>query len=545
MTLTRPMPRQLGVIVLLAMAGFAAVGFFAIRRDVENLRIISQDNTQWSASQMEIELLRFRLSLADLLTDPSPEAADEMHERFDILWSRVFMMGHGHVGESLLRYDGEGGSVAAIAEYLKSVDATLAGIGPADGETIREIEARLAEFQQDLRQYTLRVMRADGAAASKVRQRIQASARTTALISVAAVLLSVLALFLILHENRRQRQIAEMSRRSAEQAELASRAKSRFLTMMSHELRNPLNGIVGPLALLAQSDLPGRQHRLVTQAQQSGQSIVRMLSGLLDYGEVQDGRFRMKTEPFALAGLLEALRDALRAEGAGAVGVTMLPGAPERVHGDLDRLRQIFVHLTLYMLEGRDPETAQLNFGHDGAILTGEITVAAAGESIRWKLDLLMGLSEIAPDQVTAEALRPLIARGLLTACHGVLTLVEGPDGRPTIRVSVPCEAVRFEEIRVHLETRSTALAAIYKAALRSSRVAFVAPESAGPVDIVLVDSTGVGELPLMSRLRSRFPSALFVSLGLPQSPDFFDDIVETPNDMARLRSSILGRLAS
>ena len=49
------------------MAGFAAVGFFAIRRDVENLRVISQDNTQWSASQMEIELLRFRLSLAELL----------------------------------------------------------------------------------------------------------------------------------------------------------------------------------------------------------------------------------------------------------------------------------------------------------------------------------------------------------------------------------------------------------------------------------------------------------------------------------------------
>ena len=48
-------------------------------------------------------------------------------------------------------------------------------------------------------------------------------------------------------------------------------------------------------------------------------------------------------------------------------------------------------------------------------------------------------------------------------------------------------------------------------------------------MDIVLVDSTSVGEVPLMSRLRARFPSALFVSLGLPQSPDFFDDIVETP----------------
>ena len=70
-----------------------------------------------------------------------------------------------------------------------------------------------------------------------------------------------------------------------------------------------------------------------------------------------------------------------------------------------------------------------------------------------------MGLSEIAPDQVTAEALRPLIARGLISACGGVLTLVEGRRRPPTIRVAVPSEAVRFEQIRVHLETRSAALA--------------------------------------------------------------------------------------
>ena len=69
MTTLRPIPRYVGLVVLLAMAGFAAVGFYAIRRDVENLRVISQDNTQWSASQMEIELVRFRLALSDLRRD--------------------------------------------------------------------------------------------------------------------------------------------------------------------------------------------------------------------------------------------------------------------------------------------------------------------------------------------------------------------------------------------------------------------------------------------------------------------------------------------
>ena len=133
-----------------------------------------------------------------------------------------------------------------------------------------------------------------------------------------------------------------------------------------------------------------------------------------------------------------------------------------------------------------------------------------------------------------------------MTPCaQGLLTLLEEPSGRRVIRVSVPAEPVKLDQIRVHLETRSAALAAIYQAALRSDRVVFVSGAYQEPVDVVLVDSTSVGEAPLMSRLRARFPGALFVSLGAPQAPDFFDDVVEAPGDMSRLRHSIFGRLAS
>jgi hypothetical protein len=104
---------------------------------------------------------------------------------------------------------------------------------------------------------------------------------------------------------------------------------------------------------------------------------------------------------------------------------------------------------------------------------------------------------------------------------------------------------VELDKVSVHLETRSAALATIYQAALRSDRVVFVEPGGDSPVDVVLVDSTSVGEGPLMLRLRQRFPDALFVSLGNPQIPDFFDDVVDTPGDMSSLRDSILNRLAS
>ena len=124
------------------------------------------------------------------------------------------------------------------------------------------------------------------------------SSQLTMAVSLAAMLLSALALALILNDNRRQRQLAALNLRIAEEAELSSRAKSRFLTMMSHELRNPLNGVLGPLALLGQSDMGSRQRRLVEQASQSGHAMSQMLQSLLDYGEIQNGRFEIRAEPF-------------------------------------------------------------------------------------------------------------------------------------------------------------------------------------------------------------------------------------------------------
>ena len=540
--MARRAQRYIGIAVLLAIAGFAAMGYLSIRRDVENLRVISQDNILWTATQMEVELLRFQLSVAGLEIERTPEALEEMRERFDILWSRVFMMGSGRVGDLIERYDQGHGSIPAFQTYLRELDAVIAGLKPNDSAEVRAILRELETFQHDLRLYTLRVVRGDTAASALVRDRIQRSSQTTMVFSLAAVLLSVLSLGLILRENRRQREIAELNARIAMEAEQSSRAKSRFLTMMSHELRNPLNGVLGPLALLGQSDIAARHQRLVSQAQQSGKLMVQMLAGLLDYGEMQDGRFTLRVEPFRLSTLAAGVRNDLADAGVDDVTVRLRPGGPEMVHGDLERLRHVFVHLTQYVLDGSEPEHVEIQFGHEGDHLVGDIGFDRGDAAIDWKLDLLMGLNEIAPDQVSTEALRPLIARGLIGAAKGVLSLVDA-GGRRGVRVLIPAPPQRLERIRVRLETRSAALATIYQAALRNDRIAFVSPDEPGPADMVLVDATSVGEEPLMSQLRARYPDALFVSLGATQTPESFDDVVESPADVTRLRSRILGRL--
>jgi signal transduction histidine kinase len=541
----RPLPKFVGLAVLLAMAGFVAFGFLSIRRSIDNLRVISQDNILWSATQFEVELLRFQVSVARLGVEHTDESLEAARNRFDILWSRVFMMGKGRVGDLMRQYDEGHGSLEAVSAYLETVDPILAELEADDLETVRALLSSIDDLQRQLRLYTLRVVRADTAASTAVRERIQSSSQTTGAISLAAVLLSAFALVMILRENRRQRHLVDMNRRVADSAELSSRAKSRFLSMMSHELRNPLNAILGPLALLGQSNLGMTQKRLVDQATSSGQSMAHMLAGLLDYGEVQDGRFRLNPKPFALAALAASVGSTLSGERGSAMQIRVAPGAPERVLGDLDRLRQIVSHLCEYLLEAVGPDCVELVFRHDGENLMIEIAISIYGPAVEWKLDLLVGLGEVAPDQVSADALRPLIARGLISASGGRLRLDSNAAGRRAVIVRIPAEALPAERILVRLETRSVALATIYQAALRSECVIFLEREDPAPADMVLVDINCMGEGTLMTRLRCANPDAVFISLGLPRVPGMFDEVVENPSDMRRLRNRILDRMAS
>lgn len=526
------------------MAAIAVMGYMSVRRGVQNLRVISQDNILWTATQMEVELLRFKLSLGQVAIDGTQESLDEALRRFDILWSRVFLMGAGRVGDLIARYDQGHGSVAAFQQYLRELDPVLATLEADDGAALRTVMRELDTFQDELRLYTLRVVRGDTVAAADVRDRIQLTSQLTMGVSLGAMLLTAVALALLLSDNRRQHQLAALNKQIADEAELASRAKSRFLTMMSHELRNPLNGVLGPLALLRQSEMPGRQLRLVEQAQISGRSIVQMLAGLLDYGEMQDGRFQMRVEPFRFAKLAAAITEDLAGGGADRAQVALDPTAPDIIFADMERLRHVFVHLCEYVLDGSEPETVALAFSHDGTNLTGEIAFSGNEAALDWKLDLMMGLNEIAPDQVSREALRPLIARGLIAVAHGVLTLRDGEDGGRVIRISVPAQAQRVVRVRVRLVSPSAALSALYQAALRSDRLLFVGPDDVGPVDLLLVDAATAGDDSQLARLRLRNPGALIVALGATERPDSFDDVLETPADAGALRSRILGQLS-
>jgi PAS domain S-box-containing protein len=131
-------------------------------------------------------------------------------------------------------------------------------------------------------------------------------------------------------------------------AEEANRLKDDFLAMVSHELRNPLNSIVGWAGLLRSDKLDERTiARAVDAILRSARAQDQIISDLLDVARIVNGRLRLDIRPVQLVEVLESAIDAIRpaAEAKQVRVQALLDPAASPLAGDPDRLRQVFWNL--------------------------------------------------------------------------------------------------------------------------------------------------------------------------------------------------------
>ena len=135
---------------------------------------------------------------------------------------------------------------------------------------------------------------------------------------------------------------------SRDRAEAANEAKSRFLANVSHEVRTPLNGILGMAELLSGMSLDAEQDTYVAAIRSSGSALASLIEEILDFSKIEAGKVELAPEPFDVVRLVEGVAELLapRAQGKSLeIATSVAADVPRLVDGDPVRLRQILLNL--------------------------------------------------------------------------------------------------------------------------------------------------------------------------------------------------------
>ena len=127
----------------------------------------------------------------------------------------------------------------------------------------------------------------------------------------------------------------------------AARLKSEFLAQMSHELRSPINAVIGFGELLLGSPLTAHQRDYVVKLQGAGRHLLSIVNDVLDLSKVEAGKLRIERTEFALGAVLRAACDSIAAAAADK-GLELIldtdPALPPRLMGDPLRITQILMN---------------------------------------------------------------------------------------------------------------------------------------------------------------------------------------------------------
>ena len=142
--------------------------------------------------------------------------------------------------------------------------------------------------------------------------------------------------------------LADTLNRAKLDAQAALTAKSQFLAVMSHEIRTPLNGVLAIADILARKLEQRDLAPYVASIQESGQTLLRLLTDALDLSRADAGRLELAEEGFHVPAVLDDLAAlwGARAEQKGLSLSVAYDGRPDQwALGDVIRLKQVFNNL--------------------------------------------------------------------------------------------------------------------------------------------------------------------------------------------------------
>lgn len=218
-------------------------------------------------------------------------------------------------------------------------------------------------------------------------------------------------------------------------------AVTSFVASVGHELRAPLHGILGLSEILAESDLPLSDLKLVNTIRKEAGSLQLVVEDLLDLSRIESGRMALRAEPFTPAATAAEVRDLVGPE-AGPLGLelTVVVGedVPHQVVGDRLRIRQVLLHLVTNSVRHTQSGAVSINVDYrDDGVLVLEVSDTGPVIPEDRRADLFDAFAQ-SHDGQGGTGLGLTVVRQLTELMQGEVSMTSEPGVGSTYRVEVP-----------------------------------------------------------------------------------------------------------
>lgn len=231
---------------------------------------------------------------------------------------------------------------------------------------------------------------------------------------ISEVLLLSLGLGYRIQQTRRERSALSQQVQAAVQE---SHTKTEFMAKISHEVRTPMNGIMGLVELLFATPLRDDQRRYLTAIKQAGIGLQDMINDVLDYSRIEAGKLELNPVVFELEPLLHDVCAIYEFEARNKrieLGCFIAEGTPLQLHGDVSCIRQVLLNLLSNALKYTQRGFVHINVQLTDQILAEQLVIrfevedSGVGISSQNQRKLFQHFSRI-----QAEGVKPVAGSGL------------------------------------------------------------------------------------------------------------------------------------
>lgn len=235
-------------------------------------------------------------------------------------------------------------------------------------------------------------------------------------------------------------------------ADNANQAKSRFLSNMSHEIRSPLNSIIGYAHILHQDpSIPAHRMQAVETLKRSGEHLCALVEDILDIARIEARKFDINYQPIHFSSFIEHLvrlyKNQAEDKGLG-FNCQLTTGLPQRIRGDEKRVGQILMNLLGNAIKFTHSGSVSLRIGYSCGVASFQVIDTGVGIDEQQQQNIFQPFTRLdtaSGNAVAGSGLGLTISKILTEVMGGELSIQSKPGQGSTFSVRLLLPSLGME----------------------------------------------------------------------------------------------------